>query len=238
MKNVLGLIPARGGSKSIPQKNIAPLAGRPLLAYTCDAALGARHLSRVVVSTDDEQIAQVGRACGIEVPFLRPTEISQDTTPSIEVALHAVQWLADHAGWLAEVVMLLQPTSPFRRVQHIDESLELMDQSGADSVVSVIEVPHRYSPYTVMRLDGTWLSDFWQEPVPFNRFRRQEVPVLYARNGPVVLATRVPVMVARRSFYGERVAAYRMSERDSVDIDTTDDLRYAEWLLTQQGRPI
>lgn len=234
--NVLGLITARGGSKSIPRKNIAPLAGRPLLAYTCEAALNAQHLTRVMLSTDDEQIARVGQDCGVEVPFLRPANLALDTTPSIDVARHAVQWLAKHDHWQAEVLMLLQPTSPFRRAQHIDEALALLDERQADTVVSVIAVPHQFSPYTVMRLNDGWLEDFWQEPVAFDRFRRQAVPVLYARNGPVVLATRVPVMLAQRSFYGRRVAAYRMTERDSADIDTPDDLRYAEWLMTRQGR--
>src|SRR5262245_12626531 len=195
MNKVLGLIPARGGSKSIPRKNISPLAGRPLLAYTCEAALGSHRLTRVLLSTDDEEIAQVGRVCGVEVPFLRPLELARDDTPSLPVAQHAVRWLIEHEGWEPDVVMLLQPTSPLRRAHHIDEALEHMTQAGADTVVSVIKVPHHCSPYTVMQLQDGWLHSFWQEPLPFDPFRRQNLPTLYARNGPVILATRVAVVL-------------------------------------------
>src|SRR5262245_16834240 len=124
--NVLGLITARGGSKGIPRKNLVPLLGRPLLAYTCEAALASTSLARVVLSTDDEEIASVGRAEGIEVPFMRPAELSRDDTPSIDVAVHAVQWLATHAGWQADALVLLQPTSPLRTAHHIDEACALM----------------------------------------------------------------------------------------------------------------
>ena len=158
MKNVLGLIPARGGSKSIPGKSIALLAGRPLLAYTCEAALGSRCLTRVLLSTNDEKIAQVGRACGVEVPFLRPLELARDDTPSLPVAQHAVRWLIEHEGWEPDVLVLLQPTSPLRQTHHIDAALEHMAQVNADTVVSVVEVPHRFSPYSVMWLQAGWLA--------------------------------------------------------------------------------
>jgi len=233
--NTLGLITARGGSKSIPKKNIAPLAGKPLLAYTCEAALRSGVLSRVVLSTDDAEIADVGRACGVEVPFMRPAAISGDDARSIDVALHAIDWLAENEGWQADVLVLLQPTSPLRTARHIAEALNVLHDTGADTVVSVMEVPHRFSPYSVMRLEDGRLSHFWQGPLPFDRFRRQSVPVLYARNGPAVLITRVSVLQERRSFYGEHVAPYLMNEQDSVDIDTPLDLQIAGSLLARQG---
>lgn len=232
--NILGLIPARGGSKSIPHKNIVPLGGRPLLVWTAETALKSHAINRVILSTDDREIAAVGNACGLEVPFLRPPEISQDTTPSIEVAIHAVKWLSEQSDWKADIVVLLQPTSPLRKSVNIDEAVELMIEFNAESVVSVIEVPHRFSPYSVMAKEGIWLTEFWKEPVHFDRFRRQEVPILYARNGPAILATRVPVLLARRSFYGDKVAAYIMDENESLDIDTLDDLKLAEWLLSNR----
>ena len=234
MRNILGLIPARGGSKSIPRKNIIPLAGRPLLAYTCEAALGSRLLTRVVLSTDDQEIAEVGRQCGVQVPFQRPAELAQDETPSVEVANHAVRWLWDHQRWEAEIVVLLQPTSPLRQSCHIDEALERMQEVGADTVVSVTEVPHRFSPYAIMRLQDGWLHDFWQEPLPFDRFCRQNLPLLYARNGPAILASRTAVILESQSFYGKQVIPYVMREEDSVDIDTFFDLRIAECLITGQ----
>lgn len=229
--NVLGLITARGGSKGIPRKNIAPLSGKPLLAYTCQAALQSGRFQRIVLSTEDAEIAEVGRQCGVEVPFLRPAELARDETPSIDVALHAVRWLREQQEWTADVLVLLQPTSPLRKSRHISEALELLENSGADTVVSVVEVPHRYSPYSVMREEDGWLRDFWTGPLPFDRFRRQNLPKLYARNGPAVLVTRVPILFEKKSFYGERISGYVMSEVESLDIDGPADLKLAAvWL--------
>ncbi len=227
---VLGLIPARGGSKGIPKKNIAELAGRPLLAYTCEAAHSCERLSRVVLSTDDEEIAQVGRDLGVEVPFLRPRDLAQDHTPSVAVAEHAAVFLRKD-GWDPDVLVLLQPTSPLRESRHIDEALVLMERSNADTVVSVVEVPHRFSPYSVMRVEDCWLHDFLPEPMAFDRYSRQNVPELFARNGPAVLATQVAGMLSRQSLYGPKVAAYIMREEESLDIDAPFDLELAEFLL-------
>jgi CMP-N,N'-diacetyllegionaminic acid synthase len=238
MSNILGLIPARGGSKGIPRKNIARLAGRPLLAYTCEAALGSKLITRVVLSTDDTEIAQVGRDCGVEVPFLRPGELAGDDTPSLAVAQHAMRWLTEHERWTPDVLVLLQPTSPLRRARHVDEALERMAQAEADTVVSVVEVAHSFSPYGVMRLQDGWLENFWKEPLPFNSFRRQNLPIFYARNGPAVLATQVRVLIEQQSFYGKTIAPYIMTEEESVDIDTLFDLRLAEWLIGQRKETV
>ncbi|MBI3951349.1 MAG: acylneuraminate cytidylyltransferase family protein [Acidobacteria bacterium] len=232
--NILGLIPARGGSKAIPHKNIAPLAGRPLLAYTCEAARASRCLTRVVLSTDDEQIAEIGCHCGVEAPFLRPRQLARDDTSTVLVAQHAIQWLMKFQDWQTDVLVLLQPTSPLRRTQQIDEAVNLFLQSRADTVVSVVEVPHHYSPYSIMRLVDGFLQDFWQEPLPFDRYRRQNLPVLYARNGPAILVTQVELITEQGSFYGPRVIPYEMAEEDSVDIDTPHDLELAAWLLNRR----
>ena len=233
--NVLGLIPARAGSKSIPRKNIATLAGRPLLAYTCEAALASERLTRVVLSTDDPEIAQVGRDFGVTVPFLRPADLARDDTPSLDVAQHAVQWLAENDGFNTDVLVLLQPTSPLRRACHIDQALDRMEETGADTVVSVVELPHRFSPYSVMELQDGRLQDFWRSPVPFDRYRRQEAPLLYARNGPAVLATRTHVLMGLSSFYGSHTVPFVMDQLDSVDIDDSFDLALASWLLQRQS---
>jgi CMP-N-acetylneuraminic acid synthetase len=232
--DIVALIPARGGSKGIPHKNIAPLAGRPLLVYTAEAARGSRCLTRILLSTDDEEIAQVGRACGIEVPFKRPPELARDYTTSLAVVQHAIRWLEEHEHWKPEVLVLLQPTSPLRQSHHIDEALAAMIEAGADTVVSVVEVPHRYSPYSVMEQRDGNLENFWRDPLPFDRYRRQNMPIFYARNGPAILAARVPVLFEHQSFYGPRVVPYVMAANESVDIDTLDDLRLAEWLLGQR----
>jgi CMP-N,N'-diacetyllegionaminic acid synthase len=235
MKNVLGLIPARGGSKGIPRKNIALLAGRPLLAFTCEAALASRVLNRVVLSTDNKEIADVGRQYGIEVPFIRPTSLAQDETPSIDVVQHAVEHLRDREQWIPDVVVLLQPTSPLRKARHIDEAVDWMRETKADTVVSVIEVPHRFNPHSVMQLKDGELVDFLPAPPDFDRFRRQALPVLYARNGPAVLASRVEVILNAKSLYGARVVPYLMTEEESVDIDSELDLWVAEQLIARSG---
>lgn len=231
----LGLIPARGGSKGIPRKNITPVGGKPLLAYTCEVARASASLTRLILSTDDEEIAAVGRAWGVEVPFLRPAELSRDDTPSIDVALHALTWIQREEGWTPDAVVLLQPTSPMRTVEHLDAALELFQTAVADTVVSVMTVPHRFSPYSIMRLTDGTLEEFWAEPLGVDRFRRQDLPTLYARNGPAILITRTPVLVNRRSFYGDRVIPFIMSEADSVDIDTQLDLQVAEIFLRLRG---
>jgi CMP-N,N'-diacetyllegionaminic acid synthase len=228
---VLGLIPARGGSKAIPHKNIVPLCGRPLVTFTCEAALAARTLDRVIASTDDDKIAEVIRQTGVEVPFLRPPELAQDHTPSISVARHAVAWLDRECGRRPDIVVLLQPTSPLRRAEHIDGAVRLLMQERVDTVVSVMSVPHNFLPWSLMSLEEGRLRDFWTPDLPFDRYRRQGQPPLFARNGPAVLVTRTQALEARNSFYGESVAAYPMDMRSSIDIDGVADLQFAEALL-------
>jgi CMP-N,N'-diacetyllegionaminic acid synthase len=232
--NILGLITARGGSKGIPHKNIAPLAGRPLLAYTCAAARASMQLSRVVLSTDDADIAAVGRAHGAQVPFMRPAALATDSASSIDVARHALDWLAQHEGWQADILVILQPTSPLRTARHIDEALAALIESGADTVVSVVPLPHHCSPFKLMQLDDGRLHSFWDQPLPFDPLNRHSVPVLYARNGPAVLAARAALIHDRATFYGDYIIPYVMDEADSVDIDTPFDLKLAEWLLRQR----
>jgi CMP-N,N'-diacetyllegionaminic acid synthase len=228
---VLGLIPARGGSKAIPRKNIVPLGGRPLVSYTCEAALAARTLTRVVASTDDEDIAAVVREAGVEVPFLRPPQLAQDHTPSIDVARHAVAWLDREQGWKPDIVVLLQPTSPLRKAEHIDGAVRHLIAENIDTVVSVVPVPHNVLPWSLMELEGGRLRDFWTTELRFDRYRRQGQPTLFARNGPAVLVTRTQVLETCNSFYGESIGAYQMDTGSSVDIDGPDDLRLAAALL-------
>ena len=228
------MIPARGGSKSIPRKNIVPLAGRPLLAYTCDAALGSQRLTRVVLSTDDEEIAAVSRACGVEAPFLRPVELATDEASALAVIHHALRWLREHEDYQPDILVYLQPTSPLRRSHHVDEAVDLLlADPRADSVVSAVEVPHLFSPYSIQRLVDSYLVDFWQEPVDFDRFTRQAHPVLYARNGAAIYATRTQVLLEKDSIFGDRCLPYLMKPEESVDIDTPFDLFVAECLLNQ-----
>jgi len=236
MKNILGLITARGGSKGIPGKNIYPLAGKPLLSYTSEAAEQSKLLTKVVLSTDSPEIAEVGKRSGLDVPFLRPDKYSQDDTPSIDVVLHALDWLGEKENWIPDAVVLLQPTSPLRMAWHIDEGIELFWQHDGSTVVSVVKVPHRYSPYNVQRMENGMLEDFWNEEVSFNRYRRQDLPELYARNGPAVLITKPEVLIESKSFYSENVVPYIMDDKYSLDIDDMFDLQLAELMLGATGR--
>jgi CMP-N-acetylneuraminic acid synthetase len=227
--NILGLIPARGGSKGIPHKNIIPLAGKPLIAYTILAALASPSLSRVIVSTDDPQIQAVAQAWGAEVPTLRPAELAADTSPALGVIQHMVDYLARAEGWAAEVLVYLQPTSPLRRAEHLEGTIKSLLETGADTAVSVMAVPHQFNPYSVMKLEAGGLLPFMAEGV--GPLRRQEKPEVWARNGPAVLAIRAATIAAGQ-LYGPRVAPYIMNERDSVDIDRPEDLALAEFYLS------
>jgi CMP-N,N'-diacetyllegionaminic acid synthase len=230
--NVLGLITARGGSKSIPHKNLAACADRPLLAWTCDAAR-ASCLSRAIISTDDSAIANAAKQEGIEAPFLRPAELATDTARSIDVARHAIDWLAEHERWHTDVVVLLQPTSPLRTAKQVDEAFALLSDD-LDAVVSVMDVPHRFAPWSQLVLEDGTLRDYEQREVPFDRFRRQGQPTLLARNGPAIVVSRVATIRAG-SFYGKRCAPFVMSTHDSIDIDDAFDLEIADWLLRRRA---
>jgi len=217
--NVLAVIPARGGSKGIPNKNLADVAGRPLLAYTAAAARAAKRLTRIVVSTDDAAIAHVARQLGLDVPFMRPAVLAADDAPMLPVLQHAVKTMRE-CGFAADVVVLLQPTSPLRRSEHIDAAIDLLEQSGADSVVSVVEVPHQFNPISVLRLDGDRLRPFSDGPLVT---RRQDKPRVFARNGPAVVAVRTSV-IESGSLYGDDCRALVMNSDESLDIDSPGDL--------------
>lgn len=219
----LGLIPARGGSKTIPGKNLAPLDGRPLLAYTVEAALASAELARTVVSTESEEIARVAESLGAEV-LRRPAELARDDTPMRDVVLHALRELGG-----CEILVLLQPTSPLRGAEHVDGAVRLLRETGADSVVSVVEVPHRYSPGSLMELVDGRLVPLGDAPRT-----RQEKPVVYARNGPAVLALRADRI--GDDLYAGDCRPYPMEARESVDVDEPFDLELAEFLLTGRRR--
>lgn len=228
---VLGVIPARGGSRSIPRKNLALVAGRPLLSYTCDAARESSRLTRVILSTDDAEIADVGRGCGVEVPFIRPAHLAADETPMVDVLAHALSWLAAWESYRPEVVAVLQPTSPLRQAKHIDAAVDLLVETGADTVVTVVEVPHQFNPVSLMRLEDGRLVPFLEQPMIL---RRQDKPLVYARNGPAVLVARREVVEAGE-LYGRVVRPLEMRLADSVDIDTAEDLALAEFWLGRRG---
>jgi CMP-N,N'-diacetyllegionaminic acid synthase len=229
----LGLIPARGGSKGVPRKNIRLLRGRPLLEYTTESALGAQKLSRVVLSTDDEEIAELGRRCGVEVPFMRPKELAQDDTPSLPVVQHALTTL-EASGSYYDAVCLLQPTSPLRKSSDIDGCIDLLARTDADAVVSVVTVPEKYNPHSLyLSDDGGFLRLATGEARPISR--RQDLPPAFRRDGGVYLARRDTVLL-RNSLYGERLLGFLVEDDRWVDIDTWEDWERATKLLVQRER--
>jgi CMP-N-acetylneuraminic acid synthetase len=228
----LALIPARGGSKAIPRKNLAMLCGRPLLYYTCVEAKAASRLDRVMLSTDDEEIRQIGLSLSVEAPFLRPPEFSGDAATSLSVVEHSLDWLEREEGYRPDIVVLLQPTSPLRRAEHIDATVaSLVNTPEADGAVTVIKVPHNCNPYSVMQVRDHRLVPLLEEKPEYNLLRRQDHPVLLARNGPAVLAVRTTAIRQQKRLYCMNMQPVLMENEDSVDIDTAEDLKIAEALM-------
>ncbi len=225
---ILALIPARGGSKGIPRKNLAPLGGRPLIAWTIESATQAAGLGRIVVSTDDEEIAAVARREGAEAPFLRPAALASDDAGALPTIRHAVEHL-DGEGWRADAVIYLQPTSPFRGSAPIEQAVRLLADGACDTVVSVVKVPHAMTPPSLMRIVGGMLE--FVAPPEARSFRRQDKPALYARNGPAVLGLTRATIVEQGQLHGERILPIEMGRIESHDIDDPVDLLIAEALL-------
>ena len=224
------MITARGGSKGIPGKNLKPLAGKPLLAYTIDAARASGSLDRVIVSTDDEAIAECARALGCDVPFQRPAELAQDDTPHLPVMQHAVQWLAAEQAYRPDAVVILQPTSPLRRGEDIRNAITMLSHSDADSVVSVSEVPAHVNPMRMLRVDadGRAVLFVTGEPVRRRINRRQDLPSAWVMNGAVyAFRTRV-LFDAEPSLYGTTTLAMAMADPYGISIDTPQDWLEAE----------
>ena len=226
----LGVITARGGSKGIPGKNLKVLGGKPLIAYTVDAARAAGVFDRTIVSTDDEAIAEYARTLGCDVPFLRPDALARDETPHLPVIQHAVTWLGEHQAYRPDAVMILQPTSPLRRADHIQQAVRLLATHDVDSVVSVSPVPAHFNPMRMLRLDAANHAVLFVtgEPVRHRINRRQEMPDAWVMNG-AVYAFRTHVLFASApSLYGERTLAMPMADPFGISIDTTEDWSEAE----------
>jgi len=215
---ILGVIPARRGSKGVPDKNTRPLAGKSLIerAYRC--AVEAEVLDRILLSSDDPAAAEIARRIGLEVPFLRPADLAGDDTAMIDVVIHALGILRS-GGYAPDAVLLLQPTSPLRRPEHIQRAVELL--GGFDSVCSVVPLPKTLCPHYVMRIQGDGLLESFLPDGP-RYTRRQDVPQAYVREGTVYL-TKVPVLLSRRSFYGDRCCPLIIDENESLSIDTESD---------------
>ena len=233
-KEILTVIPARGGSKGIPRKNIKDLAGKPLLAYTAEAALNSKRLGRIILSTDDDEIKKVGYSLGLEVPFDRPSELAQDYSTGTLVIQHAVRTFEELEHYCPEVIVVLQPTSPLRTSKHIDDALEIFQKNKADSLVSVTEVPHNMNPYSVMKLEKDGMVK------PFlnydeNKNLRQMKPKFYARNGAAIYICTYECLMKKNSLFGKTTLPYFMNKEDSLDLDDEVDWQMTELVLNKHS---
>lgn len=227
---VLGLVPARGGSKGVPAKNVRPLAGHTLLEYTAQAARESGVLDRMILSTDSPEIAEAGRRAGLEVPFMRPEALAADDTPMVSVIQHALTEVS-REDWSPDIVVLLQPTSPLRRPDHIRRAVDMLRDTGADSVVTVVEVPRHLSPDYVMRIEGGRLTPFLPDGARVTR--RQDARPAYSRDG-TVYAFRRSTIERTGGIYGEDCRPLLIDAGDSLSIDSPADWDEAERLLTRR----
>jgi CMP-N,N'-diacetyllegionaminic acid synthase len=227
---VLGLVPARSGSKGVPGKNVRPLAGHTLLEYTARAARESGVLDRIVLSTDSPEIADAGRSAGLDVPFMRPAALAADDTPMVPVIQHALTELSQHR-WSPDIVVLLQPTSPLRRPDHIRDAVNMLRETGADSVVTVVEVPRHLSPDYVMRIADGRLKPFLAEGARVTR--RQDARPAYSRDG-TVYAFRRSTIEKTAGIYGDDCRPLLIDASDSLSIDSPADWDEAERLLARR----
>jgi N-acylneuraminate cytidylyltransferase len=233
---ILGLVPARGGSRGVPRKNVRLLAGEPLLVYTVREALRSRSVGRLVLSTDDAEIARVGRSCGAEVPFLRPPDLAGDAVPDWPVFDHALRWLEEHEGYRPDIVVQLRATSPLRTAAHIDQAVELLlADPAAHSVRSV--TPAGQHPLKTWRISDGRLVPFVPAEVcgidrAYNQ-PRQALPAAYVQNGALDV-TRAEVIRDRRSMTGDVILPYVMDQEHSVNIDSPLDWELAEILMARR----
>ena len=224
---MIAVIPARGGSKGVPRKNIQELCGRPLIAHSITAALQCETVEEVYVSTEDAEIAKIAQECGSQILW-RESQLATDEATALDVILHAFNNFSD-----SNSLLYLQPTSPLRRAKDIDAAVSLFAEGDYTSLVSVSEVPHQYTMQKQMRIDGKHLQPCIGEQ--FTIGNRQVLEKRYARNGPAILITKRKT-VASGDLYGHRVAPYIMARRHSIDIDESLDFEFARFLLVAAGK--
>lgn len=234
MAGVIGLITARGGSKGVPRKNIRELAGKPLIAWTIEEALKSQELDRVIVSTEDKEIASISRQYGAEVPFVRPLELALDASSHVEVIMHAIDWLAEHEQYEMEHVALLQPTSPFRIAEDIDGAIQFAREKNAKSVIGMMEAPSH--PVCLRRMDDEGLLLELSAAQEESRLRRQVLEDVYAFNGALYVF-RVDSFRECLTFRPyQETYGYKMPTERSWEIDTEWEFLVASLLMENQVR--
>jgi CMP-N,N'-diacetyllegionaminic acid synthase len=225
---ILGIIPARAGSKGVPGKNIKLLSGKPLLQYTSEIALESNYLTDVVLSSDDKQIITVAKSLGIQVPFTRPSALAEDQTPTIDVVIHTLQYY-ENLNVFFDAVCLLQVTSPFRTVEFLDKAITKFIDSDCDSLVSVQKVPHEYNPHWTFEVnpEGNLKIATGEDKIISSR---QELPDAYHRDGSIYI-TKTEVILKDHSLYGKSTAFVESEPEFYVNIDTKQDWEKAEQMI-------
>lgn len=234
---ILAVIPARGGSKSIPRKNIKPFVGHPLIAYSITAGLKAKRVNRVIVSTDDEEIARIARSYGAEVPFLRPVKLAQADTPDLPVFKDLLSRLKKDEGYCPDIVVQLRPTSPLRSPKCVDEAISLLlKDNQADSVRGVI--PSGQNPYKMWRIEDGYLIPLLQSEFSEHyNMPRQKLPQTFWQTGHVDVI-RYETIVKKHSMSGDIILPYMLDSRYAIDIDNPAQWELAEWILTHRDLEI
>jgi len=224
---ILVIIPARGGSKGLPRKNVLDLAGKPLITWSIDVARACGTIDRIIVSTDDEEIASVAKAHGAEVPFMRPKDLALDNSTTISALFHAIDWLKDNQQYHPKYLLLLQPTSPLRSVVDIENVIEMFREEKVRSVVSVCKATHHPWLANTIADDGN-MENFMNKEI--SNQRRQDFPEYYQLNGAIFM---IEIDYLRRcnGFFGSKTYAYKMPAERSIDIDSALDLQFADFLI-------
>jgi N-acylneuraminate cytidylyltransferase/CMP-N,N'-diacetyllegionaminic acid synthase len=231
-KSVLAIIPARGGSKGLPGKNIKKLCGKPLIAWTIEQAKSCSDIDRIVVSTDDKNIADIAKKYGTKVPFMRPAKLASETALTIDAIFHAISWLKEHEDDQPEYILLLQPTSPLRTREDIDGAIKTLKDKNARAVVSVCETHHH--PWWSNTLpENSNMKDFLR-PKILNK-RRQDLPVFYQLNGAIYLSD-TDYLYECNGFFGRDTFGYKMPKKRSIDIDSAIDFKLAKLFLKEKNK--
>ena len=224
-KKILAIIPARGGSKGVPRKNIRDLGGKPLIAWTIEEAKKSKYIDRLILSSDDPEIIEVAQSYGCDVPFVRTAELAQDDTPGIEVVLDAVQRCLGYTH-----VLLLQPTSPFRTHKHIDDLIDEFNKLELNCSVSVTTAS-KHPMWTYSMTDKNVLVPFLNKKIPSNR---QALPAAYVLNGALYMAA-INWLQKNKSFLNSETVGFYMSSESSIDIDTELDFKLCAFLITRES---
>jgi len=225
---IVAIIPARGGSKGIPRKNVKELCEKPLIAYIIETALKVKELDRVIVSTEDEEIAEVAKEYSAEVPFMRPEELTRDETPTLPVLQHAVKYLEDKENYKPDIVVLLYATSPLLKHERVSEAIKLLRARGFDSVLSVVEDRGHY-----------WVEkdDSYERLYPKVLENRQYIQPLLKENGAIYVCKR-ELLMEKNSVVGGKIGFLKMQKKENIDIDEPIDFEIAEFLIRRENEKI